>query len=70
MGGLTAYRLSLFNSDIFEGVILMAPAIKNELSRFVVVASSCLKFILPEKMKLTPPLYNRSNRNPAIPKFI
>ncbi len=47
MGGLTAYRLSLFNSDIFEGVILMAPAIKNELSTFVVVASSCLKFILP-----------------------
>lgn len=70
MGGLTTYRLSYFNPNLFDGVIMMAPALKGDYSMFVVAASSFLRFILPEKTKLTPPLYNNCNRNPAIAKFI
>lgn len=66
MGGMTVYYLTLENPDLFDGVILMAPALKNLLGNFVVSITSFLAKILPKKTKLLKTFHGRSSRNPAI----
>lgn len=47
MGGLTTYYLTLKHPELFEGAIMMAPAIKNHVSDFVVGLAGIFKKILP-----------------------
>ena len=63
MGGLTAYRLSLQQPNLYQGVIMMAPALKKNISKFVVGLIRTLKFLLPEHMKMTNFPLDRSCRN-------
>jgi acylglycerol lipase len=70
MGGLASYYLTLTHHHLFKGAILMAPALKNQVGSFLVGLSSCLKSLLPEHTKLTPPVYGKASRNPAITDFV
>ncbi len=70
MGGLASYYLSLTHPDMFQGAILMAPALKNQIGGFLVGLSTCLKSLLPEHTKLTGPVYGKASRNPAITDFV
>lgn len=45
---------------------MMAPALKNQVSDFVVGLSSVLKKLLPEDMRLTKPIYGMGSKNPQI----
>ena len=47
MGGMTTYHLSLRDPTLFEGTILMAPALKNAVNGFLVGVTSVLKKLLP-----------------------
>ena len=66
MGGLTAYHLSLADPTLFDGVILMAPAMMNSVRRALVSLTKVFSKIMPEKMRLTKPIYGRASRNPVI----
>lgn len=70
MGGLASYYLTLTHPHLFDGAILMAPALKNQISSFLVNVSSCLKSLLPERTKLTGPVYGKASRNPSITEFV
>lgn len=48
----------------------MAPALKNQVGGFLVKTSKVLKALLPEYTKLTPPIYGKASRNPAITDFV
>ena len=43
---------------------MMAPALKNTVGSFVVGLAGALKKILPQKMRLTKPIYGLASRNP------
>ena len=47
MGGLASYYLTLTHAHLFEGAVLMAPALKNQVSSFLVGLSSGLHSLLP-----------------------
>jgi predicted peptidase len=47
MGGMTTYYLTHRYPEYFEGAIMMAPALMNQVSDFVVGVASFLKKILP-----------------------
>ena len=47
MGGLSAYYLTLTHGHLFKGAILMAPALKNNHSKFLIKTVNFLKSILP-----------------------
>ncbi len=66
MGGMTAYKLTLKDPKLFDGTILMAPALKNNIGGGLVLATKILGTILPDKMKLSKPIYGRASKNPAI----
>lgn len=70
MGGLASYYLTLTHPDLFDGAILMAPALKNQVGGFLVGLSSALKSLLPEYTKLTGPVYGKASRNPEITEFV
>lgn len=70
MGGMTIYHLTLQNPDLFDGVIFMAPALKNLLGEFVVTTASFLVKILPKKIRLLKTIYGRSSRNPEVTEFV
>ena len=70
MGGMTAYHLSLKNPKLFDGVILMAPALKNSINGFLIGMTSFLKTLLPKKSRLTKPFYGKATKNPAITEFV
>ena len=70
MGGLTAYHLSLADPKIFDGVILMAPALMNQIGGMLLGLAKTFSKLLPEKMRLTKPVYGRASRNPNITDFI
>jgi predicted esterase len=42
MGGMTSYYLTLNTPNLFDGAILMAPAIKNSLGKKVVKLTKIL----------------------------
>ena len=65
-GGLTSYHLSLKNPKLFDGVILMAPALKNNVGGFLVKLSDVLSWMLPKKLRLIKPIYGRATSNPTI----
>lgn len=48
----------------------MAPALKNNLSGALVKLTGILGSILPNKTKLTKPVYGKACKNPAITEFI
>ena len=66
LGGMTSYYLTLENPNLFDGAILMAPALKNSLSSGVVIMAGVLKSILPTKTKLVKPIYGKASKNPTI----
>ena len=66
MGGMTSYHLSLKEPKLFDGVILMAPALKNSVGSFLVGVAKGLAKILPQKSRLTKPIYGLAAKNPAI----
>ncbi len=70
MGGMTVYYLTLENPNLFDGSILMAPALKNNLSGALVKLTGILGSLLPNKTKLTKPVYGKACKNPAITEFI
>jgi acylglycerol lipase len=70
MGGLASYYVSSMHTDYFKGAILMAPALKNQVSGLVVGVSKFLKKLLPEHTTLMGPVYGRASRNPAITDFV
>jgi len=49
---------------------MMAPALKNNFGGFVVGLAGALKKILPEKTKLTKPVYGMASKNPEITDFV
>ena len=70
MGGLTSYHLTLNESQLFEGAILMAPAFKLHIGRCITGIGNFFRFILPENTRLTRPYEGRSHRNPLINDFL
>lgn len=66
MGGMTTYHLTLRYRYLFEGAIMMAPAIKNNIGGFLVGFTKTLASILPKKMKLLKPIYGKAARNPKV----
>ena len=70
MGGLTAYHLSLADQKMFTGVILMAPALMNNVGGVLVSLTKVFGKLLPEKMRLTKPIYGKASKNPAITEFV
>lgn len=70
MGGMTSYHLSLENPNLFDGVILMAPALKNQIGGFLINLTGALSSVLPKKSKLTKPVYGKASKNPAITEFV
>ena len=68
MGGMTTYHLSLRNPNLFEGTILMAPALKNAVGGFTVGVLSALKKIMPDSLKLMKPMSGIATRNPTVTK--
>ncbi len=70
LGGLTSYYLTLQNPGLFDGAILMAPALKNSISNSVVKFAGVLKSILPNKTKLIKPVYGKASKNPNITDFV
>jgi acylglycerol lipase len=70
MGGMTTYYLTLRYKYLFEGAIMMAPAIKNNVSGFLVGVTNTLASILGKKTKLMKPIYGRASRNPKITEDI
>jgi len=66
MGGMTTYYLTLKYRYLFEGAIMMAPAIKNNIGGFLVGFTKTLASILPKKMKLLKPIYGKATRNPKV----
>ena len=70
MGGMTSYYLSLEDPKLFDGVILMAPALKNLVGGFLTGAARVLTSILPKKSRLIKPIYGRAAKNPTITEFI
>lgn len=70
MGGMTTYYLTLRYRYLFEGAILMAPAIKNNISGFLVGVTNTLASILGKKTKLMKPIYGKASRNPKITEDI
>ena len=69
MGGMTSYHLSLEDPNLFDGVVLMAPALKNTVGGFVLGLASGLSKILPQKSKLTKPVFGLAAKNPTITEF-
>lgn len=63
---MTTYYLTLKYRYLFEGAIMMAPAIKNNISGFLVGVTKTLASILPKKMKLIKPVYGQATRNPKV----
>ena len=47
MGGLTAYHLSLADQKMFDGVILMAPALMNNVGGVLVSLTKVIGKLLP-----------------------
>lgn len=70
MGGMTVYYLTLENPNLFDGAILMAPALKNMLGGLVIKLTGFLGTVLPRKTRLTKPVYGKASRNPAITEFV
>jgi len=66
MGGMTTYYLTLKYKYLFEGAILMAPAIKNNISGMLVSFTKTLAKILPKQIKLLKPIYGRATKNPQV----
>lgn len=66
MGGMTAYRLTLEDPKLFDGAILMAPALKNSVGSGLVIVTKVLGTVLPNKTKLGKPIYGRASKNPTI----
>ena len=70
MGGLTAYHLSLADQKMFTGVILMAPALMNNVGGVLVSLTKVFGKLLPEKTRLTKPIYGKASKNPVITEFV
>lgn len=70
MGGMTSYYLTLENPNLFDGAILMAPAMKNSVGGTLVKFTKILGSILPDKTRLTKPVYGKASKNPLITQFI
>lgn len=66
MGGMTSYYLTLQNPKLFDGAILMAPALKNNVGGTLVKVTKMLGSILPNKTRLTKPVYGKASKNPEI----
>ena len=66
MGGMTTYYLTLKHKHLFQGAIMMAPALKNMVGGLLVGLTKTLASILPKGMKLMKPIYGKASRNPTI----
>jgi acylglycerol lipase len=66
LGGMTVYHLTLQHPELFDGVILMAPALKTPFGTLSVTASYLISKILPKKMKLPVKFSGDSSRNPTV----
>ena len=47
MGGMASYHLTLADPHLFDGAILMAPALKNNVGGFLVSITKTLGRLLP-----------------------
>jgi acylglycerol lipase len=70
LGGMTIYYLTLDNPNLFDGVVLMAPALKASFGTKVVKFAKVLGSILPNKMRLAKPVYGKATKNPVITEFV
>lgn len=67
MGGMTSYYLSLRYKDLFKGVVLMAPAIKNIVNGYMITFVTGLASLFHKKFKVpVKPRRGQATRNPAI----
>ena len=66
MGGMTSYHLSLEDPNLFDGAVLMAPALKSSFGECLVGLTKGLTKILPQKTRLVRPLSGRGAKNPAM----
>jgi len=66
MGGMTSYFLALRNKNLFQGVIMMAPALKNIVGGTLVNLVCGIANLLPKSMKLITPPRGTATRNPRI----
>lgn len=67
MGGMTAYYLTLADSKLFKGAILMAPALINGVGSFLVGLTKVVGFICPKSL-IVPRFYigGMGERNPEV----
>lgn len=63
---MTTYYLTLRYQYLFEGAIMMAPAIKNNIGGFLLGVTKTLATLLPKKSKLMKPIYGKAARNPQV----
>ena len=70
MGGLTAYHLTLEDPKLFDGAILMAPALMNNVGGLLVKATKLISVLVPDKFRLTKPIYGKASKNPTITEFV
>ena len=77
LGGLTSYYLTLADPKLFDGAILMAPAIMNskagllgDIGKFGIKVGLRIVKFMPEKLRLRKPLYGQASKNPEITDFV
>jgi alpha-beta hydrolase superfamily lysophospholipase len=70
MGGMTSYFLALRNKSLFQGVILMAPSLRNILGGVLVSFMCSITSILPKSMKLFSQPCGMVTKNPKVAEDI
>ena len=70
MGGMSSYHLTLADPHLFDGAVMMAPALMNSVGGCVVSLTKFLGKMLPDHMRLTKPIYGKASKNPAITDFV
>jgi acylglycerol lipase len=63
LGGLSTYFLTLTHAHLFEGAILMAPALRTSSSKVIMQLTRFLYYFLPEWFVVAQPGVGYSNRN-------
>jgi hypothetical protein len=70
MGGLTSYFLGLRYKELFQGIILMAPAIRSQFNKGITTLLRGMVRVMPVSTKLVPLRYGVATRNPEVSDHI
>lgn len=70
MGGMCCYFLALRNKTLFNGVVLMAPALKNIVGGTLVNLVIGIASLLPKSVRLIKPPRGQATRNPKVTEDI